>query len=224
MLFAGDGVDGVTAGSDAAIGGTRGRFCRVSVGSVPEARDESHPYVEAVANRVSGSMVCAGTGSGKTLAFYLPALTHIAGTIEQDGENWVRALALYPRKELLKDQFSECMRMTRKVNAVLQARGIRPLRIAAFYSDTPPHTAETCAGESWECCLWRPSLSVPRVSQSRLRWQDDLVDGKRPDNQSTERLRCANCNLEVKSAEIALTRAAIERAKPDILFSRRRKC
>src|SRR5438270_648066 len=40
-----------------------------------------------VAGRVSASIVCAGTGSGKPLAFYLPALTHIAGTVEHDSAN-----------------------------------------------------------------------------------------------------------------------------------------
>jgi superfamily II DNA or RNA helicase len=180
-----------------------------------QKRATSRILVEAMANRVSGSMVCAGTGSGKTLAFYLPALTHIAGTIEQDRENWVRALALYPRKELLKDQFTECMRMVRKVNSVLQARGLRPLRIAAFYSDTP-YTAET-AGESWEAASGGqvcPFLACPSPDcGGKMIWSTEDRTTR------TERLRCANCNLEVKSAEIALTRAAIERTKPDILFT-----
>ena len=55
----------------------------------------------------TGTIVCAGTGSGKTLAFYLPALTSLLNDIQRDNAQRVRTLALYPRKELLKDQFME---------------------------------------------------------------------------------------------------------------------
>jgi hypothetical protein len=57
----------------------------------------------------SGTLVSAGTGSGKTLAFYLPALARIVSHIQRDAgtSRWVKVLALYPRNELLKDQFAE---------------------------------------------------------------------------------------------------------------------
>jgi len=50
------------------------------------------------------TIVCAGTGSGKTLAFYLPALASIYRHILAGQARWVKAIALYPRVELLKDQ------------------------------------------------------------------------------------------------------------------------
>src|SRR5207248_8972172 len=51
-------------------------------------------------------VVSAGTGSGKTHAFYLPALVHLAELIDAGGEAWTKALAIYPRSELLKDQLA----------------------------------------------------------------------------------------------------------------------
>ena len=52
-------------------------------------------------------MVGAGTGSGKTLAFYLPALSWIGSLC--DATRWTKAVAIYPRKELLKDQFAQSL-------------------------------------------------------------------------------------------------------------------
>ena len=50
-------------------------------------------------------VVAAGTGSGKTLAFYLPAMSFVAEVLEADQSSWTKILAIYPRNELLKDQF-----------------------------------------------------------------------------------------------------------------------
>ena len=55
----------------------------------------------------SATIVGAGTGSGKTKAFYLPALAHVAA--DGDPSAWARIIALYPRNELLKDQFAEAL-------------------------------------------------------------------------------------------------------------------
>jgi hypothetical protein len=69
--------------------------------------------VEAVlralaSSRAGGVMISAGTGAGKTKAFYLPALAHLAGLV--DDTRWTKLIAVYPRKELLKDQFSEAVK------------------------------------------------------------------------------------------------------------------
>src|SRR3954447_4851612 len=79
-----------------------------------------------------GTIVGAGTGSGKTLAFYLPALTHVVTATSGKG---TRVLALYPRVELLRDQFAEAFREATRLDGV--GRLQRPIRIAALYGATP---------------------------------------------------------------------------------------
>ena len=59
--------------------------------------------------KTSGVIVSAGTGSGKTLAFYLPAMLWLSERVAK-GDYRTHTLALYPRKELLKDQVAEALR------------------------------------------------------------------------------------------------------------------
>jgi hypothetical protein len=89
------------------------------------------------------TLVSAGTGSGKTLAFYLPALARVASHIQRDAvdDRWVKVLALYPRNELLKDQFAEVYSQARRLDATLAARGRRKILIGTFFGPTP-RTAE----------------------------------------------------------------------------------
>ena len=89
--------------------------------------------------RSSATLVSAGTGSGKTLAFYLPALSRVAAHIETDpiASRWVKVLALYPRNELLKDQFAEVYSQARRLDASLQAKGRRKILIGTFFGPTP---------------------------------------------------------------------------------------
>ena len=54
----------------------------------------------------TATIICAGTGSGKTNAFYWPTLANIASDILGAPDARLRALAIYPRIELLKDQFN----------------------------------------------------------------------------------------------------------------------
>lgn len=71
----------------------------------------------------------AGTGTGKTLAFYLPALTFIGSELVAKRKDSVKALAIHPRNELLKDQFIETLRQTRKLNSELAEKRVRKVRI-----------------------------------------------------------------------------------------------
>ncbi len=169
-----------------------------------------------------GTVVCAGTGSGKTLAFYLPALTHLAGMIERDATYWVRALALYPRNELLKDQFTETCRMTRKVNAVLRARNRRPMRIGALFGSTPKTADDAVRSNSNSPKDWAvagggcvcPFLRCPVDDcAGQMVWRDEDRTAER------ERLVCDRCGTVVGEDEIVLTRKRLNREPPDILFT-----
>jgi ATP-dependent helicase YprA (DUF1998 family) len=68
---------------------------------------------------VTGTIICAGTGSGKTLAFYWPALIALTRILEQSSARAVRILAIYPRNELLKDQFAEAWQQSRALDSVV---------------------------------------------------------------------------------------------------------
>ncbi|MFT5468122.1 MAG: hypothetical protein ACI8UO_003230 [Verrucomicrobiales bacterium] len=171
------------------------------------------------AQTASGSVVCAGTGSGKTLAFYLPAMTLLAGMIERDAEHWVRALALYPRNELLKDQFTETCRMTRKVNRVLLSQKRRALRIGALFGSAPRNAGQV-ADPDWD--KWPtttggfvcPFLQCPDEScAGQMVWRDEDRLAER------ERLTCGVCQTEVNDNEIVLTRQRLAKEPPDILFT-----
>ncbi|MET3909993.1 hypothetical protein ABID59_004350 [Bradyrhizobium sp. S3.3.6] len=163
----------------------------------------------------TGTIVTAGTGSGKTLAVYLPALIRIGEAIGAD--HWVKVLAVYPRTELLKDQFAEAYRNARSIDAVLMAKRLRPVRIGALFGATPngPSTAEV--DKKWQrrgadfVCPW---LRCP-ACDGELLWRGSDVEAQR------EELRCANgvCARRVPESHIALTRETIQKRPPDILFT-----
>lgn len=159
------------------------------------------------------TIVGAGTGSGKTLAFYLPALAHIASRI--DASHWAKALAIYPRNELLKDQLSETLTEARRLDAALGAAGRRKLLVGAYFGPTPRDRAD--ARNKWHNTpegLVCPYLRCPRCSGDLL-WRTDDWHAER------ERLTCAKpgCGTVVADDEIVLTRASMRKRAPDVLFS-----
>jgi hypothetical protein len=176
-------------------------------------------------------VVGAGTGAGKTKAFYVPAMSEIASSITQD--YWVKALALYPRVELLKDQLSEAFREARKLDSLLKQRRQRPLLLGAYYADTPtnaklflqypPSTWEmTAAKDGWVC----PFLTCPNSAckNGELVWyKHDLTHEAEANKQGRfgqfARLYCSNCRFEVNSSQFLLTRDQLVKQPPDILFT-----
>lgn len=160
-----------------------------------------------------GTIVCAGTGSGKTLAFYLPALASITRHLIKDGtgDPWVKTIALYPRTELLKDQLREVLGRVLSLRASCSGDTNANVRIGAFYSDTP-------ASAHW--CDW-PQLGQDRICpslrclecDSDLRWlHTDRSVGR-------ERLVCNSCHFEIDGNTLPLTREAMRKFPPDILFT-----
>lgn len=173
-------------------------------------------------NSSRGTIVGAGTGSGKTLAFYLPALAHIAA--EVGNEHWTKAVAVYPRNELLKDQFSETYGEARRLDVSLLAEAGRKLTIGAFFGPTP-HSASVLAqsarsvsnkpiwpraGNGFVC----PYLRCPDCGGDLI-WSDDDVGS------SLERLSCrnSNCAAIVPEDEVVLTRSRMRSEPPDVLFT-----
>ncbi|QYJ70314.1 DEAD/DEAH box helicase [Shewanella sp. FJAT-51649] len=161
----------------------------------------------------SGTIVCAGTGSGKTLSFYLPALTALAAEIEQQRTSRVRILAIYPRKELLKDQFNETWLQCRKLDDVLLPAAGRKIRIAALFGDTP----DTLTDVSEQSNSGNYHFSL-------LQCPKDGCDGKmvwHAENQvnHNEQLQCQKCGKRTGNDEISITRQSILTNIPDILFT-----
>ncbi len=164
-----------------------------------------------------GLIVCAGTGTGKTLAFYLPALTHLAGIVERN-EFWTKAVAIYPRNELLKDQLSETYAEARRLDDLLLRHTGRKLTIAAFFGDTPRQAADLARYGNWGemraggfVC---PFLRCPRCGGDLLWRSSDAERG-------VEALHCAtaSCGASVGGDEVILTRQRMCKTPPDVLFT-----
>lgn len=162
-------------------------------------------------NRTTGTLVGAGTGSGKTLAFYLPALAHVAALI--DRTNWTKALAVYPRRELLADQATETFIQTRRLAAHQATVGKRRILIGTFYGDTPPSSKQIYwpHAPGGRVC---PFLRCPRCG-SRMLWRDEDIHA------ATESLTCEDtgCGERTHPDEFALTRDRLQREPPDVLFT-----
>jgi hypothetical protein len=162
-----------------------------------------------------GSIITVGTGSGKTLAFYLPALAHITSLIVT-GQHWTKAIAIYPRNELLKDQFSDTYVEARRLDATLLAQGRRKLTIGAFFGPTPKRAESAELKEKgWEnapggyIC---PYLRCPACGGELVWRRTDLEE-------AVERLACAACAAVVEEDEVYLTRRRMQQTPPDVLFT-----
>jgi hypothetical protein len=166
-----------------------------------------------------GVVISAGTGSGKTLAFYLPALVEI-GTWVEKTDHWTKAIALYPRVELLKDQFSETFRLVRKLDSVLAHAGRRAVTLGSLFSLTPRSASlEAVQQANWpeagRVGFICPFLVCPLCGGELIWRQADLVKG-------VERLSCSQsprCAGEVSGEHVVLTRERAVTRPPDIVFT-----
>lgn len=156
----------------------------------------------------TATIVCAGTGSGKTLAFYLPAMTQLAHDLINNSRRRVKILAIYPRNELLKDQFSETYEQARLLDKYLSSRGTRKIKIGTFFGDTfsdyqVKNTRKTLEFSTMLC---------PQC-HSKMEWKDqDRLKG-------IEKISCVSCTCQIDSDEIGLTRRSQLESPPDILFT-----
>lgn len=171
-------------------------------------------YRGAHSGRDHGTVVAAGTGSGKTLAFYLPALTWIAGVLE--GESWTKAVAIYPRIELIKDQVQTAYIEARRLDQLLRKNGKRKVRIGVFFGDTPNTSKTVDRKSTWPRGVMGfscPLFSCPHCRDGLLIWRhEDVAKG-------IEKLVCEKCAGIISSDEISLTRHSMAKNPPDILFT-----
>ncbi|MBB6055500.1 protein DpdJ [Tolumonas osonensis] len=170
--------------------------------------------------RSTATIVCAGTGTGKTLAFYLPALTFIGSELVAKRKDAVKALAIYPRNELLKDQFIETLRQMRKLDGELLAKGARKVRIAALFGMVP--LDKDAIYRDYMKIAWtrhRDGMACQYIPcptencRGKMIWRTADLDN------SIERLHCDNCNQIIEPDEVILTRKRMLLELPDILFT-----
>ncbi|HZG44580.1 MAG TPA: protein DpdJ, partial [Longimicrobium sp.] len=132
---------------------------------------------------------------------------------------WTKAIALYPRNELLKDQLAETYAQARKVDGVLRDAGTRKLLVGAYFGPTPYTASETDRvlldkwarqGDGFAC----PYLRCPRCGKTLVWSRGDLRAGR-------ERLKCADasCGTIVPHDEVVLTRDRMRSEPPDVLFT-----
>lgn len=169
--------------------------------------------------RSLATLVSAGTGSGKTLAFYLPALARVASHIQRDSttSRWVKILALYPRNELLKDQFAEVYAQARRLDGSLVGRGLRKILIGTFFGPTPYSGATASETKGWRSHANGIVCEYLRCPLDGC--NGEMVWGEADRRIGTERLSCLECGRRIESDEIILTRGRLERESPDILFT-----
>ena len=162
--------------------------------------------------RPTASIICAGTGSGKTNAFYWPALTNIAADVLSTSDTRLRALAVYPRIELLKDQFNEAWHQCRRLDAVMVANGGRKIRISALFGDTIHTLGKVKDSDKSYFSFNYLKCATPKC-RGEMRWnRSDFERG-------IERLACNKCDFDVTEDQISLTRESMKKTPPDILFT-----
>lgn len=163
----------------------------------------------------TGTIVCAGTGSGKTLAFYLPAMSSLVSELCVNSKPRVRILAIYPRKELLKDQFMETWGQARKLDGLMKGRIDRKIRIGALFGDTPMdlNGAKNTANKVKKNLPF-DLLRCPNTRcNGRMEWSIASLD------QGKEEITCSNCDHTVPSEEVGISRKSLQQSPPDILFT-----
>jgi len=160
----------------------------------------------------NGIVIGAGTGAGKTKAFYLPALAWLAEYISNQAH--VAIIAIYPRVELLKDQFSEALSETSRLNEYLRGQGKRPISIGCYYGDTPESVNELANEKrSWAS----PYFSCPNCNH-KLEWTSENIKAAQEDDNYAI-LTCPKCEYETDAQHILLTRSQMRKRPPDILFT-----
>ena len=168
------------------------------------------------ADRDTGTVLTAGTGSGKTLAFYLPLVMELSD-VTLPGAFWTKAVAVFPRIELLKDQFTQAYGLLAPLGDALRARGGRPYRLGTFFSATPERAEGSLVSDSgWKregggyIC---PFLLCP-ACEGPLRWTDQNI------KRGIENLECVGaCDIEISQDEVVLTRTRARTEPPDIVFT-----
>ncbi len=192
-----------------------------------------HPAKDITDRRDHAIVIGAGTSSGKTKAYYIPTMAEIATSMTM--VRFVRAMAIYPRTELLKDQLIEAFLEARKLDDFLHK--LRPITIGAYYGDIPEgaitfvknwrtsweKASEKRRVDGWECPFFRCPDEKCKQNPQPLIWYKEDIEQEYEQNKSNiygeyAQLRCPECSFKVTEQQLLLTREQLRRTPPDILF------
>lgn len=172
------------------------------------------------ADRIGATVIAAGTGAGKTLAFLLPALMHLIG--EGNSTRHSKAIAVYPRNELLKDQLRAVLELLLTIREdTIKLRG-SPISVGALFGAVPrdlngvihPRWGWSAHGAGEDAGHICPFMQCPECD-------NDLVWRKADMESHSQALNCVNhrCRFRVPDGLLRLTRHALRTNPPDILFT-----
>ena len=175
--------------------------------------------------RASGTVITAGTGGGKTKAFYIPVLMGIVADLTRDSSHMCRVLSVYPRNVLLADQFSEATQLAMLVNAAMEGRLERPIRVGALIGDVPmTANFESDRRNDFQTRSWHrprgfaghrvPHLRDPSSGKPLIWLDEDRRAGR-----SVLRLEDHIDQVVVPDGVVALTRCDLLARPPDILLT-----
>lgn len=213
-----DGVDGATDAHRSVIEVMTQRDGKHDLLGGFQVRATRHILTALHGQTTTATVVGAGTGSGKTNAFYLPAFSYLAGI--KDASAWTRALAVYPRTELLKDQLDTAFAHARRLDTLWKVSQGRSLTIGALYGSTPTSAKNVRAPyRGWgkrAQGMASPQMRCPGNGYSlcggELIWPFEDIDG------GVERLACATCQRTFGQDQVVLTRQRMQSSPPDLLF------
>lgn len=163
-----------------------------------------------------GTIITSGTGSGKTLSFYLPALLAVIERLKINVA-FTKVLCIYPRIELLKDQFCEVYKLCNIINPVLLCYEKPKFSFGSYFSKTP-HSPNKKSVEQFCKWVWKkngyicPFMRCPICGADTVWKNDDLI-------KQYESLSCTECYFISLPEELRLTRQSILKTPPDFLFT-----
>ena len=183
-----------------------------------QVRATRHILTALQGQTTTATVVGAGTGSGKTNAFYLPAFSYLAGIT--DSSAWTRALAVYPRTELLKDQLDTAFAHACRLDDLWKRSHGRSMTIGALYGSTPTNAKNVRASyRGWgkrAHGMASPQMRCPGDGYSpcggELVWPNEDIDSRR----RTPGVR--TCQRSFGQDQIVLTRQRMQSSPPDLLF------
>ena len=179
-----------------------------------QAQSTVHLLSRFADSKSGATIITAGTGTGKTLAFYIPVLLRVAQQMKKT-DAWVQIIAVYPRKELLKDQFTNLFRLASRLDSVVHPSVGRNIRIGAYYGDTPFNDSTddlkksrwNVTGKGYIC----PFLRCPNCGS-------DIVFSEA---NGERRIRCDSpaCGTAISPTDILVSRNQMHQTPPDILLT-----